>query len=66
MATQMQLACKIVDLRREALNQTEYAPAIRDDRKPKVQAYAERINRGAEARRKLMREIEILSKLSHV
>ena len=61
----MQLACKIVDLRSHALNQTEYT-VVHGDRKPKVQAYAEKTERVFEVRRKLMREVEILSKLSHV
>jgi serine/threonine protein kinase len=65
-ATQTQLACKIVDLRRNALNQKECTPTVHEDVKPRVQAYAEKINKVVEVRRKLVREIEILSKLSHV
>jgi hypothetical protein len=67
--TQKQLACKVVDLRRNAVDPDgadEPDTSLDGGQRMKVQAYAEKECVIVEVQQKLAREIEILSKLSHV
>jgi len=64
--TQKQVACKIVDLRRKAVEPDGYDTPLDGAHKKEVQAFAEQEKGISEARKKQIREIEILSKLSHV
>jgi serine/threonine protein kinase len=63
--TTKQLACKIVDLRREAPKLPD-REQCHDDKQSKVQAFAKKATGAVAVRKKLMREIEILSKINHV
>lgn len=63
---QRQLACKVVDLRRYTPESDGYGMPLDGAHKVGVQAYVERYRGITEARKKLMREIEILGKLNHV
>jgi hypothetical protein len=63
---QKQLACKIVDLRRRAKEPNESENIFNAENGPKVQAYAEQVREVTGVRKKLIREIEFLSRLSHV
>lgn len=58
--TQKQLACKVVNLRGDALKLSNPSTPQDDG------VYAEKSRKLGDARKKLIREIEILSKLSHV
>jgi serine/threonine protein kinase len=64
--TQKQVACKIVDLRRKAMKPDGQDTLLDGAHRMEVQAFAEQENGVTEVRKKLIREIEILSKLSHV
>jgi serine/threonine protein kinase len=64
--TQKQVACKIVDLRRKAVEPDGHGTPLDGAHKKEVQAFAEQEKGVSQARKKLIREIEILSKLSHV
>lgn len=64
--TQTQVACKIVDLRRKALEPDGHDTPLDGAHKMEVQSFVEQEKGVSEARKKLIREIEILSKLSHV
>jgi serine/threonine protein kinase len=64
--TKKQVACKIVDLRRKAVVPSGHDTPLDGAHKKEVQAFAEQEKGVSEVRKKLIREIEILSKLSHV
>jgi hypothetical protein len=64
--TQKQVACKIVDLRKLALERDTQGIPLDSTYRVEVQAFAEQEKSVTEERKKLVREIEILSKLSHV
>lgn len=66
LVTPKQLACKVVDLRRNAVDPGGSETPLNVGHRMKVQAYAEKEKVVAEVRKKLIREVEILSKLSHV
>ena len=63
---QTQAACKIVDLRRKAVKPDELDKPPNEPPRVEVQAFAEQERDIIDVRKKLLREIEILSKLSHV
>jgi hypothetical protein len=60
------VACKIVDLRRKAVEPDGHDTPLDGAHAMEVQAFAEQGKGVTEVRKKLIREIEILSKLSHV
>ncbi len=64
--TQKQVACKIVDLGKKAAEPNEQDKHIDEAHTFEVQAFAEQEKNVTAVREKLLREIEVLSKLSHV
>jgi len=64
--TQKQVACKIVDLRKNAVELDKQDISLDGPHRIEVQAFAEQKKGVTEVRKKLIREVEILSKLGHV
>jgi hypothetical protein len=64
--TQKQVACKIVDLRKNAVELDKQDISLDRPHRIEVQAFAEQKKGVTEVRKKLIREVEILSKLGHV